>query len=294
MTRIRLVSIVCLALLAIAGGASAHTRLEPGFNFFTAQQDVQIGTQAAANLERQIPVLSTPATARLVERVGRRLVANASGPQFPYRFRVVNLSDVNAFALPGGSIYVHRGLIERVQSEDELAAVMAHEIGHVVLRHPTQQVSRAYVAQTGAGLIANLLGGGHSSRSSQILNTIGGIGLNVMFLKYSRSAEEEADAIGARIMARAGYDPEEMANFFALLRRQNGSDPSRVAVFLSSHPAAASREAHIRGEARQMSFTPRPSVGGLWEAQAELRRLPPAPKMSQVVRPQSSTGALED
>src|SRR4029450_3315240 len=107
-------------------------------------------------------------------------------------------------ALPGGYVYVHRGLIERVRSEGELAGVMAHEIAHGALRHPTRPASKAYVAQTGLSLLQIFFGHGSTTRTSQIVNALGGVGLNSLFLKYSRSAESEADALGARIMAQAG------------------------------------------------------------------------------------------
>jgi predicted Zn-dependent protease len=283
LTALFMSGVVSLAL--VAGVAGAHTQLQPGFNLFSTSQDAEIGRQSAATLERRLPMLSTPAATRLVTRVGQRLAANAGGPGFSYRFKVVNLSDVNAFALPGGYVYIHRGLIERVRTEGELAGVMAHEIAHIALRHPTHQLSKAYVAQTGAGLLTRVLGGGSSQgRTSQIVNAVGGFGLNTLFLKFSRSAEEEADALGARIMARSGYDAAEMANFFALLRKQSGTEPSRVAVFLSSHPAPSSRESHIRTEARQLGYSRRAPVGGLGTAQTELRRLAPARKLSQVAR----------
>ena len=271
------------ALLAsVAAGALAQTSPAPsGFNLFSVQQDAEIGKKSADQIERQIPVLSTPEASRLVSRLGQRLAAHASGPSFSYRFKVVNLSDINAFALPGGYVYIHRGLIERVRTEGELAGVMAHEIAHVALRHPTRQLTKGYAAQAGASLLLGLIGGGTHGRTSQVVNALGGFGLNALMLKYSRSAEDEADAMGARIMARAGYDPAEMASFFSLLRSEAGS--SRVATFLSSHPSPASREAHIRAEAASYGPVARTRpIGNLRAAQAELKSLAPAPRMSKV------------
>src|SRR4030095_11652589 len=128
-------------------------------------------------------------------------------PRCPCRFKVVTLSDANPFALPGGFIYVHRGLLEQVRTEGELSGVLAHEIAHVALRHPTNQVSKAYLAQAGLGILGGLLGGNRQSSTSQILGAVGGVGLNTLFLKFSRSIESQADVAGAQIMARAGYDP---------------------------------------------------------------------------------------
>ena len=292
MRTLRSILVVCSALLTLsASSARAHTNLKPGFNLFSTSQDVEIGKTSAAQAEKQLPMLNSPATTRLVDRIGQRLAAQAGTPHFPYRFKVVNLSDLNAFALPGGFIYVYRGLVERARTEGELAGVMAHEIAHVALRHPTRQATKAYAANAGVGLLGSLFGGQSGGRTSQVINALGGFGLNSMFLKFSRTAEAEADAYGAQIMSRAGYDPMEMANFFAFMRQESGRDPSRVAVFLSSHPSAADRETHIRSEARAMGSPGRVElVGGLPTAQAELRRLAPAPRMSQLTRSTGSVG----
>jgi len=265
-------------LCTLVGSAAAQTRVKPGFNLFTPDQDVQVGRQSAAEVERQIPMLSDAAATAYVQRVGRRLAGNAAGPGFTYRFRIANLSDVNAFALPGGYVYVHRGLLERVRNEGELAGVLAHEIAHVALRHPTNQASKAYVAQAGIGIIGMLFGEKNASTSTQIMKTVGGVGLNALFLRYSRKAETEADVAGTQIMARSGYDPMDMARFFQYLRTLAGREPSKLERFFSDHPSPSDRQARIRQEVALLGPTRRtPAVGGLSNVQASLRRLPPAP-----------------
>src|SRR5262249_44945388 len=124
---------VVVGLMLGALAADAQTVVSPGFNLFTTNQDIQLGSQSAAKVEQQLPMFSDAQAQRYVEALGSRLAAKAPGAKYPYRFRIVNLSDVNAFALPGGFIYVHRGLLEHVHSEGELAGVMAHEIAHVAL-----------------------------------------------------------------------------------------------------------------------------------------------------------------
>jgi predicted Zn-dependent protease len=274
---------IALGLSPLGSGALAQTRVEPGFNLFSAQQDVEIGRASAVQVEQQVPIATSPAASRLVQRIGARLAAQAPGTRFPYQFKVVNLSDLNAFALPGGYVYINRGLIERVRSEGELAGVMAHEIAHVALRHPTSQLTKAYAARAGAGLVQSLLGGGTDNRSGQIVNALGGFGLNTLFLRFSRSAEQQADVVGAQIMSRAGYDPREMVKFFQMMRQQQGGNPGAVARFFSDHPSPADREARVAYEASMLGRPRRASsVGGLASAQAELRGLPRAPTMAQV------------
>jgi predicted Zn-dependent protease len=280
--KLRSYAFYLLVLSLALGCAHGQLRTEPGFNLFSVSQDVQIGQQSAAQVEKQLPLLNEPNSTRLVQRVGARLAAQAPGHDFSYRFKVVNLSDLNAFALPGGYVYVHRGLIERVRTEGELAGVLAHEIAHVALRHGTNQVSRAYVAQAGAGLAGQLLGAGSSSNTARVLNAVGGVGLNTLFLKFSRTAEEEADLLGARTMARAGYDPAEMASFFQFMRQQAGRDPGKVSVFFSSHPSPGDREQRIREAARKYTVRRTAPVGGLRAAQASLGRLRPAPSLRSV------------
>src|SRR5262249_23526272 len=153
------------------------------------------------------------------------LAAVAPGPRFQYSAEVVNSPEINAFALPGGYVYVNRGLIRAVRSEDELAGVIAHEMAHVAQRHGTSQATKAYGAQLGRGILGQVLGGGRNRGVNLAEQVVGGLGLNALFMKFSRSAESEADRVGARMMARAGYDPMAMADFFDLLASQQRSNP---------------------------------------------------------------------
>ena len=134
----------------------------------------------------------------------------------------MNASEINAFSLPGGPMYVNRGLFEAARSEAELAAVLAHEMAHVALRHGTHQASKAYLGQAGLGILGGLLGK-NGKNTAQIVSAVGGLGLNAAFLKFSRDDEYQADQVGAEIMAGAGYDPVAMATFFELLRGEQGS-----------------------------------------------------------------------
>jgi beta-barrel assembly-enhancing protease len=226
-------------------------RSPSGFNVFSVQQDVDLGRQSAAEVEKQLPVLNDSRTNTYLTRIISRLSAQAPGTKFPYTIKAVNSTEINAFALPGGPMYVNRGLITTARNEAELAGVLAHEMSHVVLRHGTEQASKAYLGQAGLSLLGGLVGK-RGSTSSQIVQAVGGFGLNAAFLKFSRADELEADALGAELMSKAGYDPTAMATMFATLRSEQGRDPSKLERFFSSHPPPADREARIRALASSL------------------------------------------
>jgi Zn-dependent protease with chaperone function len=275
---------VLLWAAAAAAVAQRQTVVRPGFNLFTVEQDIELGRQSAQQVERQIPFVKDPVVERYVADIGKRLAAVAPGAKYPYQFRVANLSDVNAFALPGGFMYVNRGLIEAVETEGELAGVMAHEMAHEALRHQTNQVSKAYVARAGAGILGGLLGGGGSA-GGHVMASLGGLGLNALFLKFSRTDEQQADIVGTQILSRAGYNPNEMVNMFRMLQKAGARDPGRLARFFSDHPPTADREARVRREVALLGpVRTAPPVGNLEAARVALRRLPPAPSMAQAVK----------
>src|SRR5207237_9583301 len=198
-----------------------------------------------------------------------RLAANSGGPNFQYQFRVVNASDINAFALPGGYVFLNRGVLDNARNEGEVAGVLAHEISHVALRHGTHQASKAYLAQAGIGILGGILGGRIGQGTAQIINAVGGLGLNALFLKYSRDIETQADVRGSQILTASGYTPVGMINFFKTLERV---DPSKKTNFLADHPAPPDRIARIEQEARllHVSDTPADHVAQLRTIQRRL------------------------
>jgi len=272
-----------LVLLPLASGQLiAQTKVSPGFNLFSPEQDVQVGQQSAAQVESQLPILRDRGIQDYVSDIGKRLAGAVPGPKFPYQFKVIDVADINAFALPGGFMYVNRGLIEASRDEAELAGVMAHEMAHVALRHGTNQASKAYLAQAGLGVLGGLLG---NSSTGQIIGAVGGFGLNSLFLKFSRTAEEQADIVGAQTLARSGYDPMAMARMFETLRERAGRDPSGIEEFFSSHPAPKNRAARIQKEAQLIGgVQERRPVGGFQQIQAQLDRLPPAQSMERLAQ----------
>jgi hypothetical protein len=275
-----------LSLMPMTG--LTQTKVKSGFNLFAPQQDVEIGQQSAIEAEKQLPILRDSRAAEYVNRLGQTLGAQAPGERYPYTFKIVNASDINAFALPGGPVYVNRGTIEAAQSEAELAGVIAHEIAHVALRHGTNQASKAYLAQAGIGVLGGILGNGSLS---SIVGAVGGLGLNTLFLKYSRDAETKADIVGAQIMARAGYNPLDLARFFETLQRESKRNPSSLENFFSDHPSPANRTQRIEQEAALLHYQGQSrEVGGFSEVHSMLARMPKAPSMADLARRQPPAG----
>jgi len=215
---------------------------KPGFNLFTPEQDVQLGRQSAQQIAQQVPLLQDEQIVGYVQNLGARLAEKAPGVDFPYQFNVIATRDINAFALPGGFIFVNAGVIAAAKNEGELAGVIAHEITHVALRHGTNQASKAYIAQKGLDIVGAITGGSDTDLG-QVVGAIGGAGANALFLKFGRTAEQQADLEGARMMATAGYDPRDMASFFQTLQAKSGGQ--RVPEFLSDHPDPGNRVAAI-------------------------------------------------
>ena len=264
--------VMCVPFVARAQTKAAT----PGFNLFSVQQDIEIGRQSAAQAERQLRLLNDRNVDRYLNQIIGKLAAQAPGARYPYAIKAVNDSAINAFSLPGGPMYVNRGLFEAARSEAELAGVLAHEMSHVALRHATHQASKAYLGQAGLGILGGLLGK-NGANTSQIVNAVGGLGLNAVFLKFSRDAEYQADQLGAEVMAKAGYNPVAMANFFELLRSEQGRDPGKLERFFSDHPPAADRETRIRSQARSLQLAQSRDVGGFDRMSADLRKRSPAP-----------------
>jgi predicted Zn-dependent protease len=192
--------------------------LKPGFNLFSKQQDVQLGQEAAQEVLQKSQVVHDQVIQDYVNRIGQRLAEQpeARDSGFKFQFTVLNDTQVNAFALPGGPMFIYTGLLKTVDNEGELAGVMAHEMSHVILRHGTHEASKQQFIALPAALAGEIAGagGGILGRLAQLGI---GLGANSVLLKFSRSAESEADALGSHLMAEAGYDPIEMAHLFQKL-----------------------------------------------------------------------------
>ncbi len=235
-----------ILFLGVAQVAFARVEIAPCKNGYSPEQQIQLGQKAVQQIYKQMPVLpdSNPVT-QYVQRVGAKLAAQAPGYKWPYNFHVANVSEINAFALPGGSVFVNLGTIQAAANEAQLAGVMGHEISHVVLQH---SVCNA-VKQQRVGLIAGLgqvaagvlLGGTAGQLAGEGIGMTAGLG----FLKMSRGAEREADLLGVGIAYDAGYDPHGMSQFFETLQTKYGAGGSQ---FLSDHPNPGNRTEYVDKE----------------------------------------------
>src|SRR5215472_10709635 len=269
--------------LALAIAASAARKpgdpLKPGFNLFSKQDDVQIGQENSKQVLQQYEVVKNQFLQDYVQRMGQKLAsapeAKASG--FNFTFTVLNVDQVNAFALPGGPMFIYTGLLKATDNEAQLAGVMGHEMSHVILRHGTHEATKANGISLLAGGIGAMLGGG-GSLAGKLAQAGLGLGANSMILKFSRDAESEADALGSHLMSEAGYDPVQMAKFFEKLAAGGQQGPQ----FLSDHPNPGNREAAIVAEMKTLPGAKYGTESGQFSRmKKELAALPPPEKKPQ-------------
>ena len=246
MKRITASTIVAI-LTAVWVWAQGPTQFHPGFNLFTKAQDVQLGQENAAEVRKQMVMVRDPFLNEYVTRVGKRLVGGREAQEsgFPFTFEVVADPSINAFALPGGPMFINTGLLRAVDNEAQLAGVMGHEMSHVILRHSTNQASKSKFIELPAVLGSEMAGNSMIGRLAAV-----GLGFSAhsVLLKFSRSAESQAALMGSHLMAEAGYNPMEMARFFAKLNAQG----SHGLQFLSDHPNPDNREKAIEEETHRL------------------------------------------
>lgn len=239
-------------LLLAPPGVAQRTVLKPGWNLLSTKQDVEMGLQAARDAEKQLPMLKDARVDSYLNKLGRRLAAKAPGEQYPYQYKCVNDRVINAFALPGGFVYINRGVIEAADNEAQLASVMAHETSHVALRHGTNQASKAYVEQNALALLGGVLG---QNMVGSLLQMAGGFAANSLLLKYSRNAESQADIMGTQILYDNNYDPRAMAQFLEKLEAEEKKN-GRPLEFFSNHPSPEHRVERVMEEVDKLGGPP--------------------------------------
>jgi hypothetical protein len=287
------VGVMAVAVLVLGAALlPAQTRIQRDRNKYTPEQDVKLGQEAAAEVSKELPLLNDSRTEQWAEQVGRVLVgaipSEFAQAEFRYTFDVINQKEINAFALPGGPMFVNRGMFDAASSEGEVVGVMAHELSHVLLRHGTANATKAQGFQWGqmAGAIAGaVVGGGWGQMIAQGSQ----FGLGTWLMKYSRDYEKQADLLGSQIMARAGYDPRDLGRMFETIAKQGGSGTPQ---WLSSHPNPGNRTQYIAKEAAmlQVAQVP-PEASDFSRVKATFAALPLPKSMADVANASASGGS---
>jgi Zn-dependent protease with chaperone function len=286
---------VVVALACGLAPLAAQTRITPPKNKYTPEQDVEIGEKAAAEVRRSYPLIQNVEIQGYMTHLGESLVEAAppelNNPAYHYSFTPVNVKEINAFALPGGPMFINRGMIDSAHSEGEVVGVMAHELSHVLLRHGTANATKAQGFQFGAlaGAIAGaIVGGGLGTVISQGSQ----LGLGAWLLRYGRDYEKQADLLGAQMMARAGYDPRDLARVFETIEKQGGAGAPQ---WMSDHPNPGNRSEYISQEAAHLQIANvRHDRADLDRVKQLMAQLPPAQSMVEVERNAKNGGGNSD
>jgi predicted Zn-dependent protease len=268
-----MIPLFVLAVFLAMPMLAQRTKLKPDFNIFSVAQDVELGLRLSKELETQAAIVRNPTVNNYLDAIGRRLVMKApGGEQFRFQFKIVDDRSINAAGFPGGIVYVNRGTIESVANEAELAGVMAHEIGHIVLRHGTHQISKAYVLQVPVSTI----GAVGSKSVTEILSKIGGgFAASSMVLRNQQETESQADLLGTQIIYDAGYDPRAAARFFEKIEKEQ---------FVSDHPSPANRMANIAQEIERLGAVSPNAMVDSAEGLEIRGRLPKLPNFERQIR----------
>lgn len=235
---------IALALLVtgIASLSSCTTDYVTGkstFSLVSESQEISMGREADPQIVAEYGLYDDRELAMMLDALGQKLTKVSQRPDLKYTFRILDSPVVNAFALPGGYVYVTRGILAHFNSEDELAGVLGHEIGHVVARHSAEQISRVQLASLGLGL------GSLVSEEFQKFADVAEAGMGLLFLKFSRGQESESDMLGVEYSTKLGYDSHKMAEFFNTLKQMRGESGQSLPSFLSTHPDPGDREANV-------------------------------------------------
>jgi Zn-dependent protease with chaperone function len=242
-----------LSFLFVPTLRAQRTQLKPGLNIFNPQQDIEIGKRVAADAEKQLALCNAPKVDAYLTQLGSRLAQKlpTGSVQYPFEFHCVNDKAINAFALPGGFVFVNRGAIEVAGDEAQLAAVMSHELSHVALRHGTTQATKAQLAQGVLGIASGILG---DTTGGMLLTELGVFAAGGVLLRYSRAAESQADIMGTQVLYDSGYDPRAMAQFFEKLEAETkGKNPPE---FFSDHPSPEHRVERVDEEIDKLGGVP--------------------------------------
>jgi beta-barrel assembly-enhancing protease len=244
---IRLLSLAVIAILMSLTGC-ATTGVNTGdFNLISSTQEVQMGDSLSIEVESTYPILKNETVGAYVNEVGQRIVSVCDRRDIPYYFKVVaDRKQVNAFSLPGGHVYVYEGLLLEASNEAQLAAVLSHEVGHVVARHATEQLTKQYGYSVLVSLILGNQPGGWSALAADLFGTAG-------LLKFSRDDEYEADKLAVIYTNAAGYSPRAVADFLGKLETMEGTEPGKLETLLMTHPPTSERIGKVNAEIAKLT-----------------------------------------
>src|SRR3954465_13004067 len=219
-----------------------------GISLLSVPDEIELGREANVKMRHELVQFRDERVLSYVAGVGKRLPPSTRGPQYPYSFTIADYREINAFALPGGPIWINRGVLHAATTESQMAGVLAHEIAHIAQRHAANQVMQGALANWGLGLLSAMLGNVGGAGAAR---TAAGAMTSSMFLKFSRDDEREADRVGLQILTRAGWDGRGMVELFDVLRREQKRDPTAVETFLSTHPSPQERIEQLQAEVRR-------------------------------------------
>src|SRR5688572_13683430 len=265
------------ALITILAVALGTTTLAGQFSLVSVEQEIEIGREANAQVRKEVPEVRDAAANQYIRALGQRLVQQATGPKYPYSFSMADYREINAFALPGGPVWIHRGVLHAATNESQVAGVLAHEVAHISQRHAASQLTKGMMANLGLGLLGAVLGGGAGGSTAQ---AAAAFLTNGIFMKFSRDDEREADQVGLQLMRRAGWDGRGMVELFEILQREARRNPGSVDVFFSSHPSPQDRIARLRTEIARRPGGTR-DTRQFQAIKARLQRMPPPRAMPQ-------------
>jgi predicted Zn-dependent protease len=270
------VSVMCLLGFSPGFATAVSAPVAQGLNLISVNDEIELGRQTQAQVRSETPSVNDSAVSGYLSGVFGQLARRATGPRYPYSVSIANYAEVNAFSLPGGPVWIHRGSIEAAQNESQLAGVLAHEIGHIERRHVAQQISKQMVTGGLLALLGRVL---PNDRAGKIGEIAAGLTAQTVMLKFSRSDESEADREGTRMLQAAGWDARGLADFLQVLRSKEGGDPSSVGVFLSNHPAPGERAAALR--AAGLRAGGKRDSAEFQRVRSRLNQMPPAPRMKR-------------
>ena len=284
-------SILLLAVTLLAQNAKLK-EIKPGWNLFSKENDIQMGREYAKQVEQENDLVPLGPLTDYINELGQKVAGQPQANGFPYTFRVVNDPNINAFALPGGPVFINSGILLNAENEAQLMGVIAHECSHVALRHSTNQLTKSNAIQIPA-MIAGMYGQSKGGITG-ILTQMGvGLAANGVIMKFSRGAEQQADLLGARMMSQMGYNPIEMARFFETLEAKTGASKSG-ANFFASHPNPGNRVKYVSEE---VTLLPRREYGTDTTKFPQMKQLAkslPAPKKKLPVQPAGQPPANPD